>query len=168
MKHLLYLLLVSSFSSALAATPFEDLVGCYNTIKWNGNPISAQGPRHLSTIKVGYSMVALNMDDSKIPSVEMVLFQRRIGNTIYFGYAFPMLNQGSYSQENGKSTFTFNGRVKYRPQPEHVGTLTHTVEFERLSSGNIWLHNYINVVETSEFNVDETYELEPTACNSGI
>ncbi len=105
------------------------------------------------------------MDDSTIPSVEMFLFQNVTGNTQNYGYAFPMINQGSYSQKNGKSTFTFDGQVKYRFQPEYVGTLTHTVEFERLGNGNIWIHNFINVKETSEFNVDETYELQPTSCN---
>ena len=158
-------LVLALFSfQALSSVGFDKYEGCYQTVKWNGEdvPVDAFAT---STIKKGDSLIALNMDHSVIPAYEMLLFQGYSNNTYHYGYAFPFIDSSSYTTSGSKEIFSFKGEVRYRFQPEYSGNLEHRVEVETLANGNIWLHNYIQVDETTEFDTDETYELRPVSCN---
>lgn len=165
MKSILFFVLIfASSGSVFASNFFDNLVGCYKTVKWNGQLSDLSNYMNDSEIKISESMLTLNMDGTTMPAYEMTLFQMDQDNTVYYGYAFPYINQGTYKEENGKHIFHFSGRVKYRFQPEHSGNLEHIVEAKKLGNGNIWIRNFIEVQETNEFDVDETYELKPVSC----
>ncbi len=153
-----------SFSNAFAANYFENLVGCYKTLEWNGTPVDVQDSVNLSKIKKGDALATLNMDYTTMPAFEMALFQQATADEHRFGYASPFINKGRHKEKNGKHTYHFSGLVRYRSQPELSSHLQHVVEVRKLKNGNIWIKNFRQVAKTNEFDVDETYLLKPIAC----
>lgn len=143
---------------------FEDLVGSYKTVIWNGQTLDLNDTANCSRIEIRENNYILAMDYSKVMAVDMMLFMAPTPGNIGYSGAYAFLDYGSYYEEDGKHVFNFDGQVRYRIQPQLKGTLHHKIEVQNLDNGDIWVHNYIHVDETPVFNVNETFVLRPSSC----
>lgn len=153
-------------SNTYANSFFDGLVGCYQSLEWNGKPVSDTGPVFMqSTIEKSVSFATLNMDGSLMPAYDMMLQQRGLEeNGAVFGIGFPFINLGSYSEAEGTHFYQFKGQVRYRFQSELVGTLSHNVIARKLENDLLDIRIVTHVEETTAFNSDDRYLLKAVPC----
>lgn len=156
-------------SNTYANSFFDGLVGCYQSLEWNGKPVSDTGPVFMqSTIEKSVSFATLNMDGSRMPAYAMTLQQEVVevgqNTEIVYGIGFPFINLGSYSEAEGTHFYQFKGQVRYRFQSELVGTLSHNVIARKLENDLLDIRIVTHVEETTAFNSDDRYLLKVVPC----
>ncbi len=163
-KFLSLFIVFISCNHVFAADNWDDLIGCYKTVAYNGVPVDVKHPYNSTTIKKGTALFTRNMDYSQMPGLEMMFFKAPGEDVAYMGYAIALDGVGKYYTENNSRFFYYKGQVRYAFQPETHGTLLHEIEIKNLPNGDLWVHNYLIIIETGDFNTNETYILRPVLC----
>ena len=146
---------------------WDELIGCYKTLEWNGVAVPANDYGLTTKIsKDVQTFFTVDTEGRPLPGFNFLLYQsdNNNGGAVY-GYAVAFSTLGEYRESRGLNSFEFQGMVRYAFQPEILFHLNNKVEFRKLEGDKIWLHNFIKIEETNDFNEDDTYLLEKTSCS---
>lgn len=144
---------------------WDEIVGCYRTLEVDGQAVNDRGFSNHGRIQKGIAWALLSIDRKVIPAYDMIVFRETKDEVAYSDVGFAFFEMGEYFKKGDWHAWEFEGQVRYAPQPDITFTLSHRVEFRRLSATRIELRNFIEIQETDEFNLDRTYVLEAKGCS---
>ncbi len=148
---------------AVAASPYDTLIGCYDAVSINGKPTASGGFE--SSIWVGNVHSYYNLDNSDLNGlVASIVIREQASTSEYSPHAF--LNApGAILKELGPQelNFSFHGKIKSR-RDWRVHTLKYSTNFKKLADGMLQISSESDDENDRWPKTSNTFILKPTVC----
>lgn len=160
-------------STALAASDWSELEGCYETVTYNGQPPSSPD-YNFDWAKLRDEFYVARMPGTQKTRVfEMTLLKYKEGDTYNYGevYIFPDYGTSTISADRKVRTYSFQGKMECAQmcdQP-YPFTVDARVTITQVTPDTYEIRSYRHIPELPDhsFDADETYVVKrlATACN---